>query len=128
MAGLDGHYPICNPNMTWSDCHAANTYTLLLLLGEGFDRERHGYPKFHCESLNDPLWSTTPARRWHTRHYRVQRCWLPNGVALGPMQLVTFRGLQPSLALWLTILLSLSPAYLVTSVHIKFRSGLVANL
>ena len=23
LTGLGGHYPICNPNMTWSDCHTA---------------------------------------------------------------------------------------------------------
>jgi hypothetical protein len=39
-----------------------------------------------------------------------------------------FRGLTPSLALWLTIHLSLSLVYLVASIHIKFRSGLATNL
>jgi hypothetical protein len=39
-----------------------------------------------------------------------------------------FRGSIPSLALQLTIHLSLSLAHFVTSIHIKFRSGLVANL
>jgi hypothetical protein len=39
-----------------------------------------------------------------------------------------FRGSTPSLSLWLTIRLSLSTAYLVTLIYIKFRSGLVANL
>ena len=91
-------------------------------------RERYGAPKFRCESLNDPPWPPTPARRRHTRLYRVQRYWLPNGKALGPMRLVKFRGSTPSLALWPTIHLSLSLAYLVTSIYIKFRSGLVANL
>ena len=91
-------------------------------------RERYGSPKFRCEPSNDPPWTPTPARRWHIRRYRVQRYWLPNGETLGPMQLNIFRGSIPSLALWLITHLSLSLAYLVTSVYIKFRSGLVANL
>ena len=47
---------------------------------------------------------------------------------LAQCKLGKFRGLTPSLTLWLTIHLSLSLAYLVTSIHIKFRSGLAANL
>jgi len=47
---------------------------------------------------------------------------------LAQCELDKFRGAIPSLALWLTIHLSLSLAYLVTSIHIKFRSGPVANL
>ena len=35
---------------------------------------------------------------------------------------------KPSLSLWLTIRLSLSSAYLVTLIYIKFSSGPVANL
>ena len=85
-------------------------------------------PEFRCEPLNDPLWSTTPARCWHTRRYHVQQYWLPSGIPLGPMQLVKFRGLLPSLSLWLIIRLSLSFAYLVTLIYIKFSSGPVANL
>jgi hypothetical protein len=47
---------------------------------------------------------------------------------LAQCDFVIFRGSIPSLALWLTIHLPLSLAYLVTSIYIKFRSGLVANL
>jgi hypothetical protein len=39
-----------------------------------------------------------------------------------------FRGSTPSLTLRLTIRLSLSTAYLVTSIHIKFSSDPAANL
>ena len=90
--------------------------------------ERYGSPKFRCESSNDPPWPTTPACRCHARRYRVERCWLQSGKPPGPMQQDIFRGSTPSLTLWLTILLSLSSAYLVTSICIRFRSGPVANL
>ncbi len=39
-----------------------------------------------------------------------------------------FGAKKPSLSLWLTIRLSLSFAYLVTLIYIKFSSGLAANL
>ena len=60
--------------------------------------------------------------------HRMQRYWFPSGETFGPIQLDIFRGWTPSLALWLTIHLSLSLAYLVTSIYIKFCSGLVTNL
>ena len=94
----------------------------------GFVRERHGSPKFHCERLNDPPWPSTLARRGHTRQWRVPRYWLLDGETLGPVRFDKFRGSLPSLALWLAIRLSLNFVHIVSSAHIKFRSGPVASL
>ena len=48
--------------------------------------KQYGYPKFRCNPLDDPLRSTTPARRCSLAMLRLQRYWLPGKATLGPLR------------------------------------------
>ena len=128
VSGLAGHYSGYSSNMSRSDCHAAIPPPCFFsLLEASFENSvalpssvvnlrmtRHGLRPRH---VTDTLAFIACSATGFQMDNPLAQC-----------DFVIFRGSIPSLALRLTIHLSLSLAYLVTSVHIKFRSGPVANL
>jgi hypothetical protein len=128
LKGLDRHYPIYTSTMTWSDCHIVLLPPCLFSLLEASIRNDMALPS----SAVNPRMTRHGLRPRHVAvTLAIIACSTPGFQATKPLaqcKLEKFRGLKPSLALWLTIHLSLSLAYLVTSIHIKFRSGLAANL
>ena len=121
------HYPGYTSTMNRSDCHAAILPPYLFsLLEASFENDvalpssvvnrwmtRYGLRPRHAATHSPISYAAIPASGWRNP-------W--------PIAIIKFRGLMPSLSLWLIIRLSLSFAYLVTSIRIKFCSGPVANL